>query len=315
MVAIVCNFTPPTKLTPSLLTLDEVQTLFHEFGHGLHALFADVKYRSLGRVEGDFVELPSQIMENWATEKEFLDLWAVNYKTGEPIPADLIAKIVAAENYQAAYFNVRQLLYGLNDMAWHSIDKPFEGDVELFERTAMAPAQVLPVVEGAAMSPAFSHIFAGGYAAGYYGYKWAEVLAADALLAVQGEGYFQSRSGGGFPPRNSLEGRSRTSDDALCEFPGTQARNQGSDRKDGARKIELLSAWVSHPENRKGCLQRQPFSCECIEDRDDRRTDVACRAKLRAGKSSYSDNKNHPCYHCTGGLYLDRWRDQNSEVK
>ena len=119
-------------------------------------------------------------MENWATEKEFLDLWAVNYKTGEPIPADLIAKIVAAENYQAAYFNVRQLLYGLNDMAWHSIDKPFEGDVELFERTAMAPAQVLPVVEGAAMSPAFSHIFAGGYAAGYYGYKWAEVLAADA---------------------------------------------------------------------------------------------------------------------------------------
>ena len=184
VVSIVCNF------TPSLLTLDEVQTLFHEFGHGLHALFADVKYRSLGRVEGDFVELPSQIMENWATEKEFLDLWAVNYKTGEPIPADLIAKIVAAENYQAAYFNVRQLLYGLNDMAWHSIDKPFEGDVELFERTAMAPAQVLPVVEGAAMSPAFSHIFAGGYAAGYYGYKWAEVLAADAFSLFKEKGIF-----------------------------------------------------------------------------------------------------------------------------
>ena len=121
----------------------------------------------------------------------------MNYKTGEPIPADLIAKIVAAENYQAAYFNVRQLLYGLNDMAWHSIDKPFEGDVELFERTAMAPAQVLPVVEGAAMSPAFSHIFAGGYAAGYYGYKWAEVLAP-MLLAVQGEGYLQSRSAEAF---------------------------------------------------------------------------------------------------------------------
>ena len=190
VVAIVCNFTPPTKLTPSLLTLDEVQTLFHEFGHGLHALFPDVKNRSLGRVEGDFVELPSQIMENWATEKEFLDLWAVNYKTGEPIPADLIAKIVAAENYQAAYFNVRQLLYGLNDMAWHSIDKPFEGDVELFERTAMAPAQVLPVVEGAAMSPAFSHIFAGGYAAGYYGYKWAEVLAADAFSLFKEKGIF-----------------------------------------------------------------------------------------------------------------------------
>ena len=137
-------------------------------------------------------------MENWATEKEFLDLWAVNYKTGEPIPADLIAKIVAAENYQAAYFNVRQLLYGLNDMAWHSIDKPFEGDVELFERTAMAPAQVLPVVEGAAMSPAFSHIFAGGYAAGYYGYKWAEVLAADAFSLFKEKGIFNPRSGGGF---------------------------------------------------------------------------------------------------------------------
>ena len=107
-----------------------------------------------------------------------------------PIPADLIAKIVAAENYQAAYFNVRQLLYGLNDMAWHSIDKPFEGDVELFERTAMAPAQVLPVVEGAAMSPAFSHIFAGGYAAGYYGYKWAEVLAADAFSLFKEKGIF-----------------------------------------------------------------------------------------------------------------------------
>ena len=104
--------------------------------------------------------------------------------------ADLIAKIVAAENYQAAYFNVRQLLYGLNDMAWHSIDKPFEGDVELFERTAMAPAQVLPVVEGAAMSPAFSHIFAGGYAAGYYGYKWAGVLAADAFSLFKEKGIF-----------------------------------------------------------------------------------------------------------------------------
>ena len=187
---LVCNFAQGVNGRPATLTHDDVTTLFHEFGHALHFLFHDVKYRGLSEVEGDFVELPSQIMENWATEKEFLDLWAVNYKTGEPIPADLIAKIVAAENYQAAYFNVRQLLYGLNDMAWHSIDKPFEGDVELFERTAMAPAQVLPVVEGAAMSPAFSHIFAGGYAAGYYGYKWAEVLAADAFSLFKEKGIF-----------------------------------------------------------------------------------------------------------------------------
>ena len=154
------NFTKPTDTTPSLLTFSEFETFLHEFGHALHAILSEGEHESISgtHVYQDFVELPSQIMENWATEKEFLDLWAVNYKTGEPIPADLIAKIVAAENYQAAYFNVRQLLYGLNDMAWHSIDKPFEGDVELFERTAMAPAQVLPVVEGAAMSPAFSHI-------------------------------------------------------------------------------------------------------------------------------------------------------------
>ena len=191
-ISIVMNFTKPTDTTPSLLTFSEFETFLHEFGHALHAILSEGEHESISgtHVYQDFVELPSQIMENWATEKEFLDLWAVNYKTGEPIPADLIAKIVAAENYQAAYFNVRQLLYGLNDMAWHSIDKPFEGDVELFERTAMAPAQVLPVVEGAAMSPAFSHIFAGGYAAGYYGYKWAEVLAADAFSLFKEKGIF-----------------------------------------------------------------------------------------------------------------------------
>ena len=192
LVSLVMNFTKPTDTTPSLLTFSEFETFLHEFGHALHAILSEGEHESISgtHVYQDFVELPSQIMENWATEKEFLDLWAVNYKTGEPIPADLIAKIVAAENYQAAYFNVRQLLYGLNDMAWHSIDKPFEGDVELFERTAMAPAQVLPVVEGAAMSPAFSHIFAGGYAAGYYGYKWAEVLAADAFSLFKEKGIF-----------------------------------------------------------------------------------------------------------------------------
>ncbi|WP_418672802.1 M3 family metallopeptidase [Alistipes putredinis] len=192
LVSLVMNFTKPTDTTPSLLTFSEFETFLHEFGHALHAILSEGEHESISgtHVYQDFVELPSQIMENWATEKEFLDLWAVNYKTGEPIPADLIAKIVAAENYQAAYFNVRQVAYALNDMAWHSIDKPFEGDVELFERTAMAPSQILPVVDGAAMSPAFSHIFAGGYAAGYYGYKWAEVLAADAFSLFKEKGIF-----------------------------------------------------------------------------------------------------------------------------
>ena len=191
-ISVVMNFTKPTESKPALLTFNEVETFLHEFGHALHAILSEGEHESISgtHVYQDFVELPSQIMENWATEKEFLDLWAVNYKTGEPIPADLIAKIVAAENYQAAYFNVRQVAYALNDMAWHSIDKPFEGDVELFERTAMAPSQILPVVDGAAMSPAFSHIFAGGYAAGYYGYKWAEVLAADAFSLFKEKGIF-----------------------------------------------------------------------------------------------------------------------------
>ena len=168
VVSVVCNFTRPAGGNPALLTLDETETLFHEFGHALHFLFHDVKYRGLAEVEGDFVELPSQLMENWATEKEFLDLWAVHYETGEPMPAEIVDRIVAAQNYLAAYANVRQLSFGMTDMAWHTLTEPFEGDVEQFEAVSMAPTQVLPVVPGTAMAPAFGHIFSGGYAAGYY---------------------------------------------------------------------------------------------------------------------------------------------------
>ena len=131
-------------------------------------------------VKRDFVELPSQIMENWATEKDFLNLWAKHYQTGEAMPAELIEKLVASKNYLAAYFTIRQLSFGMLDMAWHSITEPYTGDVLAFEQKAVAPTQVLPMVDGTAMGPAFTHIFSGGYAAGYYGYKWAEVLAADA---------------------------------------------------------------------------------------------------------------------------------------
>ena len=137
-------------------------------------------------------------MENWATEKEFLDLWAVHYETGEPIPAELVGRIVAAQNYLAAYANVRQLSFGLTDMAWHTLTKPFEGDVAAFERTSMAPAQVLPVVDGTAMNTAFTHIFSGGYAAGYYGYKWAEVLEADAFSLFKEKGIFNREVSGSF---------------------------------------------------------------------------------------------------------------------
>ena len=192
LVSLVMNFTKPTETTPSLLTFDEMETFLHEFGHALHGMLGEGRYESLTgtSVYRDFVELPSQIMENWATEKEFLDLWAVHYETGEPIPAEIVDRIVAAQNYLAAYANVRQLSFGMTDMAWHTLIEPFEGDVEQFEVASMAPTQVMPVIAGTAMAPSFGHIFSGGYAAGYYGYKWAEVLEADAFSLFKEKGIF-----------------------------------------------------------------------------------------------------------------------------
>ena len=192
LVSLVMNFTKPTETTPSLLTFDEMETFLHEFGHALHGMLGEGKYESLTgtSVYRDFVELPSQSMENWATEKEFLDLWAVHYETGEPIPAEIVDRIVAAQNYLAAYANVRQLSFGMTDMAWHTLTEPFDGDVEQFEVASMAPTQVMPVIAGTAMAPSFGHIFSGGYAAGYYGYKWAEVLEADAFSLFKEKGIF-----------------------------------------------------------------------------------------------------------------------------
>ena len=192
LVQLVMNFTKPTATTPSLLTFDEFTTFLHEFGHGLHGILAKGKYESINgtSVKRDFVELPSQIMENWAFEKEYLDLWAKHYETGEAMPAELIEKLIAAKNYLAAYFNVRQLSFGMLDMAWHTITEPYTGDVMEFENKAVAATQVLPAVEGCAMGPAFTHIFSGGYATGYYGYKWAEVLAADAYSYFEEKGIF-----------------------------------------------------------------------------------------------------------------------------
>ena len=138
----------------------------------------------------DFVELPSQIMENWATEKEYLDLWAVHYQTGEKIPAELVQKVIDAKNYQAAYRHIRQVSFGLIDMAWHTVIAPVTEDVARFEQQAAEKTQLLPRVEGQCMSTAFGHIFAGGYAAGYYGYKWAEVLDADAFSLFHERGIF-----------------------------------------------------------------------------------------------------------------------------
>ena len=227
LVSLVMNFTKPTETTPSLLTFDEFTTFLHEFGHALHGMLAKGEYESMNgtSVYRDFVELPSQIMENWATEKEYLDMWAVHYQTGEAIPAELVEKIVAAKNYLAAYGNVRQLSFGMSDMAWHTMTEPYEGEIEPFEMKAMAPVQVTPVVEGTAMAPAFTHIFSGGYAAGYYGYKWAEVLAADAFSLFKEKGIFDAATAKSF--RHLLEqGGQRHPMDIYVEFRGHKPETQ-----------------------------------------------------------------------------------------
>lgn len=199
-ITVVMNFTRPTASKPALLTFDEVKTFLHEFGHSLHGMLTKCTYHALSgtAVYRDFVELPSQMMENWATQKEFLDGFAVHYETGERIPAELIQKIVDSENYNVAYFCLRQLSFGYLDMAWHTIEKPFDGDVIAYEKQAMASTQVLPVVPNTSMSTTFSHIFAGGYAAGYYSYKWAEVLDADAFSVFEKNGIFDKNTATSF---------------------------------------------------------------------------------------------------------------------
>ena len=200
LISVVYNFTKPTDSLPSLLTFDEVTTMLHEFGHALHGIFAAGTYPSLTgtAVYRDFVELPSQITENWAYEKEFLDLFAVDYRTGEKMPAELIRRILDAKNYLAAYSHIRQVAYGLCDMAWHSISEPVKMPVVDFEKKAIARAQVLPYVDGQCTSTSFGHIFSGGYAAGYYSYKWAEVLEADAFSLFKEKGIFDRETAASF---------------------------------------------------------------------------------------------------------------------
>jgi putative CocE/NonD family hydrolase len=199
-ISIVCNFTKPTKTKPSLLTFNEVTTLFHEFGHALHGMLADGNYESLSgtSVYWDFVELPSQILENWCYEKECLDLFAKHYETGEPIPADLIEKIKQSSNFHQGYQTLRQLSFGLLDIAYHSQDPSTISNLFEFEKNATQSTSLLPNVEGTMMSTAFSHIFQGGYGAGYYSYKWAEVLDADAFELFQEKGIFDAETANSF---------------------------------------------------------------------------------------------------------------------
>jgi len=191
-ITIVMNFTRPTETKPALLTFNEVETFMHEFGHALHGMLANSTYSGLSgtNVYRDFVELPSQLMENWAVEKEFLDRFATQYETGEKIPAELVEKIKASQNYLAGYLSIRQLSFCFLDMTWHTLEKPFDGDVKLFEEEAWKKTRIFPVIDETCMSTQFGHLFAGGYAAGYYSYKWAEVLDADAFSLFKEKGLF-----------------------------------------------------------------------------------------------------------------------------
>ena len=193
-ISIVTNFSKPTAGTPSLITHYEFTTFLHEFGHALHGMLAEGRYGSLTgtSVARDFVELPSQIMENWGYEPEYLNTFARHYETGENIPAELIDKIVASKNFLSGYSQVRQLQFGLLDMAWHSLGKLPDIDPVEFEKKALKPYEIMPAVAETAISPGFSHIFAGGYAAGYYSYKWAEVLEADAFSLFKEKGIFNT---------------------------------------------------------------------------------------------------------------------------
>ncbi len=199
-VSIVMNFTQPTETKPALLTFDEVETFLHEFGHALHGIMAKSTYESLSgtSVYRDFVELPSQIMENWLVEKEYLDKFAFHYQTGEKMPEELIQKIIDAANYNTGYLCLRQLSFGYLDMAWHSLTETFSGDIRDFEQKAMERVKLLPVLDETCMSTSFSHIFSGGYAAGYYGYKWAEVLDADAFSQFKQNGLFDKATAQSF---------------------------------------------------------------------------------------------------------------------
>ena len=199
-VSVVMNLTKPTEDKPALLTLGEVETFLHEFGHSLHGMFANTRFESLSgtNVWWDFVELPSQFMENYAVEKEFLRTFAFHYKTGEPIPDELIDRIVKSRNFMVAYGCMRQVSFGLLDMAYYTKKEPFEGDLIKFEKKAWERAMVLKQLPNTCMTVQFSHIMAGGYAAGYYSYKWAEVLDADAFSVFKKNGIFNQQTAQSF---------------------------------------------------------------------------------------------------------------------
>jgi peptidyl-dipeptidase Dcp len=238
IVTLTMNFTRPTETKPSLLTYYEVTTFIHEFGHALHSLLSQTKYASLSgtNVYRDFVEMPSQFNENYMRERAFLDSFAKHYKTGEKIPQEYIDRIVASSRYGAAYACVRQLGFGFIDMAWHTITKPYTGDPYKFEYDAMKPVEVFAPTEGCIISPQFGHIFSGGYAAGYYGYKWAEVLDADAFSKFQEDGIFNPATAKSFKDNILSRGGTEPPMELYKRFRGRGPKIDAILIRDGIKK-------------------------------------------------------------------------------
>jgi len=226
IVTLNMNFTPSTETNPSLLTFGEVVTFLHEFGHALHGLLSDVHYESLSgtSVPRDFVELPSQIMENWATEPDFLKTFAYHYQTGELIPQELVQKLKEAENFLAGYAFCRQLSFGFTDMMWHTMDPKKVDDIAALEKSTTKKLDLLPDAPGTCFSTSFNHIFSGGYAVGYYSYKWAEVLEADAFALFKEKGVYNKEVADSFVENILSKGGSRKPMELFVAFRGREPK-------------------------------------------------------------------------------------------
>jgi len=229
------SLTPSTDTQPSLLRLDEARTIFHEFGHAIHSLLADGYYHGLSgtSVLWDFVELPSQIMENWLLEEEALNLFAKHYQTGEPLPKELLDKVIAAKNFQAATANITQLRYANLDFDWHVTDPETITDIDAFEKQATERFRILPLIEGSNISCAFSHIFSGGYSAGYYSYKWAEALEADAWSLFEEKGIFDQETAQNFRKYILSRGNAFHPMDLFVAFRGRKPDPDALLKRDG----------------------------------------------------------------------------------
>jgi peptidyl-dipeptidase Dcp len=235
LVSIVCNFTKPTKDEPALLSLGEVETFFHEFGHAMHAMLTKVEHKSVAgaSVLWDFVELPSQIMENWLVYEETFDLFARDYKTGKKIPSDLLKKMKDAQNFMAGNFMLRQASLGLLDMAWHTTDPATIKDVVEFEDEAVKSTALMPRERPSCTSTSFGHIFAGGYSAGYYSYFWAEVLDADAFEEFLTNGLYDEKTGRNFRDKILARGGSADPMELFKDFKGREPDPDSLLRKKG----------------------------------------------------------------------------------